>query len=133
GDGGLQGIASKAPPPRAIVLGSRSDPACAQLRQFLQRNQISFSWVRPDAPDAVKQWEGPLPPETDCPAIRLAGGETVVRPVLRSLAKLLGLSTEASAADYDTIVIGAGPTGIHAAAYAPSPPLTHLTIPTATP
>src|SRR5215471_2225789 len=105
GDRGLQGLASQAPPPRAIVVGDRSDPACTQLRHFLHRNQISFSWVRPDAPDAADFWEGPLPAETDCPAIRLADGRTVMRPQLRRVAELLGLDTEPLAIEYDTIVI----------------------------
>jgi thioredoxin reductase (NADPH) len=128
GDRGLQGIASKAPPPRAILLGHRSDPACAQLRHFLQRNQISFSWVRPDAPDAAEHWEGPLPAETDYPAIRLDGGETMVRPMLRPVARLLGLRTEPGAADYDTIVIGAGPSGLAAGVYGASEGLRTLVV-----
>jgi thioredoxin reductase (NADPH) len=44
---GLQGLAAKPPPPRAIVLGHWWDPACAELRRFLERNQISFEWIVP--------------------------------------------------------------------------------------
>jgi thioredoxin reductase (NADPH) len=55
GSGGLQGIAAEPPPPRAIVIGNRWDAACAQLRHFLDRNQVSFRWVQPDAPDAEQQ------------------------------------------------------------------------------
>jgi thioredoxin reductase (NADPH) len=128
GERGLQGLASKAPPPRAIVLGHRSDPACTQLRHFLHRNQISFSWVRPDAPDAAELWEGPLPADADCPAIRLAGGETMLRPQLRPIAELLGLDTEPEAAEYDTIVIGAGPSGLAAAVYGASEGLRTLVV-----
>jgi thioredoxin reductase (NADPH) len=128
GDRGLQGIASQAPAPRAIVVGSRSDPACAQLRQFLHRNQISFSWVRPDAADATEAWDGPLPADADCPAVRLADGKTVVRPQLRRVAELLGLGTEPEAAEYDTIVIGAGPSGLAAAVYGASEGLRTLVV-----
>ena len=42
GPGGLQGLAAEPPPPRAIVLGYRWDAACAELRHFLERNQITF-------------------------------------------------------------------------------------------
>src|SRR5215471_15110166 len=105
GDHGLQGLASQAPAPRATLVGRRSDPACAQLRHFLHRNQINYSWIRPDAPDAAELWEGPLPSESDLPAIRLAGGQTIVHPQLRRVAELLGLGTEPEAVDYDTIVI----------------------------
>ena len=128
GDRGLQGLASQAPAPRAIVVGGRSDLACSQLRHFLHRNQVNYSWVRPDAPDAAELWEGPLPVESDCPAIRLADGRTVVRPQLRRVAELLGLGTEPEAADYDTIVIGAGPSGLAAAVYGASEGLRTLVV-----
>ena len=128
GDRGLQGLASRAPAPRATVLGRRSDPACTQLRHFLHRNQISFSWVRPDAADAEELWEGPLPAEADRPAIRLADGETVVRPELRHVAELFGLGTEPEATEYDTVVIGAGPSGLAAAVYGASEGLRTLVV-----
>ena len=39
---GLSGIAAETSPPRAVVLGARWDPASAELRRFLDRNQIRF-------------------------------------------------------------------------------------------
>ena len=128
GDRGLQGLASKAPAPRAIVVGRNSDPACTQLRHFLHRNQISFSWVKPDAPDASDRWEGQLPADADCPVIRLSDGKTVTRPDLRRVAELLGLGTEPDAPEYDTIVIGAGPSGLAAAVYGASEGLRTLVV-----
>jgi thioredoxin reductase (NADPH) len=118
--GGLQGITADQPPPRAIVLGHRSDASCAELRRFLDRNQVTFRWVTPDAPDAAEQWGGALPAEGDRPAIRAVDGKTVVRPQLRRVAELLGLATEASAADYDTVIVGGGPAGLAAAVYGAS-------------
>jgi thioredoxin reductase (NADPH) len=120
GSGGLQGLAAEQSPPRAIVLGSRWDPACAELRHFLDRNQISFAWVQRDAADAVEQWGGALPSSEDCPVVRLVDGKTVVRPQLRRVAELLGLGTEPAAAEYDTVVIGAGPAGLAAGVYGAS-------------
>jgi thioredoxin reductase (NADPH) len=128
GKRGLQGLASDAPPPRATVVGPRWSPACAQLRHFLHRNQISFTWLQPAAADAREQWDGPLPPESDCPVIRLTDGRTVVRPQLRRVAELLGLETEAKAGEYDTIVIGAGPSGLAAAVYGASEGLRTLVV-----
>ncbi len=117
GPGGLQGLAAEPPPPRAIVLGYRWDAACAELRHFLERNQITFQWV---TPDATHLWEGPLPAQDDWPAVRLVDGKTVVRPQLRRIAELLGLTTEASSASYDTVIVGAGPAGLAAAVYGAS-------------
>ena len=117
---GLQGIAADPPPPRAILLGSRQDAACTELRHFLERNQITFRWLTPDSPDAAERWGGPLPGETDRPAIRLIAGKTVVRPQLRRVAELLGLGTEPAAAEYDAVIVGAGPSGLAAAVYGAS-------------
>jgi thioredoxin reductase (NADPH) len=117
---GLQGLAAEPPPPRAIVVGHRLDASCTELRRFLDRNQITFRWLAPDTPDAADEWGGPLPPEDDWPAIRVIGGKTVVRPHFRRVAELLGLSTEADAAEYDTVIVGAGPAGLAAAVYGAS-------------
>jgi thioredoxin reductase (NADPH) len=120
GPRGLQGIAAEVHPPRAIVFGARADAECAELRHFLERNQISYRWVTPETPDAAEAWGGPLPDDGECPIIRLVGGKTVVKPRLRRVAELLGLGTEAAAAEYDTVVVGAGPSGLAAAVYGAS-------------
>src|SRR5262245_34522685 len=115
GPRGLQGIAAEPSPPRAIVVGGRWDPACTELRRFLARNQISFTWLTRDATDDEDAWGGPLPPEEDCPVIRVVDGKTVVRPQHRRVADLLGLTTAPASADYDTVIVGAGTAGLAAA------------------
>ena len=120
GSRGLQGIAAEPPPPRAIVVGHRWDPTCAELRRFLDSNQVTFRWLTPDTPDAEATWSGPLPAEADWPAIRVVDGKTVIRPQHRRVAELLDLGTEATAAEYDTVIVGAGPAGLAAAVYGAS-------------
>jgi thioredoxin reductase (NADPH) len=117
---GLQGIAAKPPPPRAIVLGHRRDARGTELRRFLDRNQIGFEWIEADAPDAADRWGDVLPREVESPVVRLVDGTTVVRPELREVARLLGLGTEPAASEYDTLIVGAGPAGLAAAVYGAS-------------
>ncbi len=128
GPKGLQALASSPTPYRAIVLGRRSDPTCAELRRFLSRNQIRFRWFQPDVPDEAEQWLGPLPAEEDCPAFRMVNGKTVVRPTLRRVAELLDIEIEPVCADYDTVVVGAGPAGLAAAVYGASEGLKTIVI-----
>jgi thioredoxin reductase (NADPH) len=120
GTHGLSGIAADPPPPRALVLGHRWDASCAELRRFLDRNQITFKWISPDTDDAAEQWGGPLPAEGDLPVIRVVDGKTAVRPTFRRVAELLKLDTEARAAEYDAVIVGAGPAGLAAAVYGAS-------------
>jgi thioredoxin reductase (NADPH) len=125
---GLQGIAADPPPPRAIVVGERWDASCSDLRRFLERNQVTYTWLTPEVPDAGDRWGGPLPAAGDLPAIRLVGGKTVIRPQLRRVAELLGLGTEADGAAYDTVVVGAGPAGLAAAVYGASEGLSTVVV-----
>ncbi len=125
---GLQGIAAEPTRPRALIYGHRWDLACGELRRFLDRNAITFRWITPDAPDAAEQWWGPLPADDDCPVLRVVDGKTVIRPQLRRVADLLGLATEAEVAEYDTVIVGAGPAGLAAAVYGSSEGLRTIVI-----
>ena len=120
GPRGLRSLISESTPYRAIVLGHRWDAACAELRHFLDRNQVRFRWLQPDVPEDAEQWWGELPVEGDYPVVRVVNGKTVVRPQLRRVAELLGIATEPAAAEYDVVVVGAGPAGLAAAVYGAS-------------
>ncbi len=120
GPRGLQSLVSESTPYRAIVLGHRWDASCAELRRFLDRNQIRFRWLQPDVPEDAEEWWGALPADGDYPAIRVVNGKTVVRPQLRRVAELLGIATEPAAAEYDVVIVGAGPAGLAAAVYGAS-------------
>jgi thioredoxin reductase (NADPH) len=125
---GLEAIAADPPPPRAIVVGHRWDASCTELRHFLDRNQITFKWLTPDTPDAADQWGGSLPAEEDWPALRVVDGKTVLRPHLRRVAELLGVDTQAGDAEYDAVIVGAGPAGLAAAVYGASEGLRTLVV-----
>jgi thioredoxin reductase (NADPH) len=128
GPRGLQSVVSESTPSRALVLGHRWDASCAKLRRFLDRNQIRFTWLQPDVPEDAELWSGELPADGDYPAIRVKNGKTVVRPQLRRVAELLGIATEPAAAEYDTVIVGAGPAGLAAAVYGASEGLQTLVV-----
>jgi thioredoxin reductase (NADPH) len=128
GPRGLQARASAPAAIRAIVLGRRRDASCTELRRFLDRNQIPFRWLQPDVPADARQWSDALPADDDLPAVRVMNGKTVVRPQLRRVAELLDIPTEPAAAEYDTVIVGAGPAGLAAAVYGASEGLRTIVI-----
>ena len=125
---GLQARASAPAPFRAVVLGHRWDASCAELRRFLDRNQIRFRWLQPDVPAHAEEWADALPVAGDLPAVRAVNGKTAMRPELRQVAELLDIATEPAAAEYDTVIVGAGPAGLAAAVYGASEGLRTIAI-----
>lgn len=118
--GGLHGIAAEAPKARVTMFGPQWDGACSDMRRFLTRNQITFDWVTPDAPDLAALWPGPKPDGDGYPVLRFADGTVVQQPKARDLAQRLGLQTDVRLPEYDTAIIGGGSAGLAAAVYGAS-------------
>jgi thioredoxin reductase (NADPH) len=126
--GGLQSIAAEPHRPRITLVGHRWDIATSSLRRFLARNQISFHWLTPDAPELSAHWPGTPPTGEGGPVVRLADGKVIVAPDVRDLANRLGLQTVARSAEYDVAIIGGGPAGLAAAVYGASEGLRTIVI-----
>jgi len=118
--GGLQAITAEPHRPRVTLFGHRGDSACGDLRRFLTRNQISFDWVTPDAPEAIAFLDAAHRPAIVGPMARLADGTVIENPEVRDLACRLGLQTYPRAAEYDVAIVGGGPAGLAAAVYGAS-------------
>ena len=115
--GGLRGIATAPPKARAVMLGHRWDERVRQLRTFLGRNQISYDWIAPDAPDRDARWPGPPIGNDELPALVCEDGELLRGATSRDVAEHLGLQTRPRLDAYDTVIVGGGPAGLAAAVY----------------
>jgi thioredoxin reductase (NADPH) len=126
--GGLRGIATAPTKARALMVGHRWDDTVRGLRTFLGRNQISYDWIMPDAPDLATRWPGPTLADGDLPALACDDGTILLRAGIREVADKLGLQTRPRSRDYDTVIIGGGPAGLAAAVYGASEGLRTLVI-----
>ncbi len=121
---GLHEIAAEPPAPELVVIGPRWDPASHDVRDFLNRNQVSFAWFTPDDPVCPTD----LPQTDRYPIVRLQDGSMLVAPSLKEIATAAGLSIAPKQTEYDVLVIGGGPTGLAAAVYGASEGLQTLLV-----
>ena len=101
----LQELAAEKPAIEVRLIGPRFDARLHRVAGFLTRNQVTYERVVLDAAVAGASY----------PVVELASGESLVAPGMRELAVAVGLTVEPSAADYDVVILGAGPAGLTAA------------------
>ena len=106
---------------RVRLVGQRWSPRVHELKAFLARSRVPFSWHDPAGDPDAHALTGMGPVDlAGTPVVLLPDGAVLVDPDVRTLAARLGLPTEPASTLYDLVVVGGGPAGltagIHAAA-----------------
>src|ERR1700761_5004674 len=112
--------APEPPIPHTKVIGHRWSARSWQVRDFLARNGLYYTWFMSDEPagERLLQAAG-----ADClrlPVVITEKGDPLIEPSDAELADKLGLTVTPSQEFYDLIVIGGGPAGLAAAVYGAS-------------
>lgn len=108
------------PIPHTKVIGHRWSERSWQVRDFLARNGLHYSWFMADDPDGERLLKAAGADHLRLPVVVTERGDTLVEPTDAQLADTLGLTTTPSQDFYDLIVIGGGPAGLAAAVYGAS-------------
>jgi thioredoxin reductase (NADPH) len=111
------------------VAGTLWSPSSHEVKDFLARNRIPYQWLD------IEQDQGAealvrsfFPEQVQLPVVFLSDGEALVNPDDLSLARKIGLQTQATQPFYDLIIVGGGPAGLGAAVYGGSEGLCTLMI-----
>jgi thioredoxin reductase (NADPH) len=141
--GTLQQLSVETPAVMASVIGHRLDVTCHDLRDFLSRNRVAYSWYDLDDPECIERLveHDLLRPENAGPSITpsalgvsafpvviLADGRRMSAPSFREVADAIGLQTAPARETYDVVIVGSGPAGLAAAVYGASEGLRTLAV-----
>ena len=141
--GMLQQLSVETPTSLVTLIGHHSDSACHDLRDFLSRNHVGFTWLDLDNPECVVQSieRSLLAPEfagssiapSDLgaemfPLLIFPDGRRLECPSFRELANALDLQTDPMHETYDLVIVGSGPAGLAAAVYGASEGLRTLAV-----
>ncbi|HEY8479074.1 MAG TPA: FAD-dependent oxidoreductase [Spirillospora sp.] len=100
------------------VVGHRWSARCYQVRDFLARHQVPYTWLMDGDPEGAELVAAAGNPEL--PLIVTADGSPLSAPSDAELAAAIGLHSSPSTGFYDLIVVGGGPSGLGAAVYGAS-------------
>jgi len=106
--------------PHTKIIGHPWNARSAEVREFLARNRLYYSWFRADEPKGKQLLEAAGQDGLALPVVITEQGETLIEPTDAELAATLGLTTTPAEDFYDLVVIGGGPAGLAAAVYGAS-------------
>ena len=106
------------PSSRVLIVGSKFDDDCREIRTFLSMNRIPYEWVDRDRSAQLAS------PHAACDVAGLSvvvDGSLCVShpPTVRKVAEALGFQTAPQHQSYDVVIIGVGPAGLADAVYGP--------------
>ncbi|MDG4663996.1 FAD-dependent oxidoreductase [Mycobacterium sp. 236(2023)] len=106
--------------PHTKIIGHPWNARSSEVREFLARNRLYYTWFRSDEAKGAQLLEAAGQDGLTLPIVITEQGETLVDPTDAELAATLGLTTTPSDDFYDLVVIGGGPAGLAAAVYGAS-------------
>jgi thioredoxin reductase (NADPH) len=122
--GQISQLAVESPAALITVIGNSEDSACYDLRDFLSRNRIGYTWQQVgNGPGASGNGD-----RSSGPVVVLANDRRLQSPKIRELAREVGLQTEPQENAYDLVIVGGGPTGLASAVYGASEGLRTLLV-----
>jgi thioredoxin reductase (NADPH) len=122
----VQQYVSTLPSARVLILGSKYDTDCREIRSFLASNRIPYEWVdREQERERLPQF---MPEDMGCPAVAIDGKVFDHTPSVREVADALQLQTNPNRDSYDVVIVGAGPAGMAAGVYGASEGLNVLMV-----
>lgn len=112
------------------LLAGRWVPRGHEIRDYLARNQVPYTWLDPETDEEGRRLAGSLPEPISAtePVVVLPDGRLLRNPDNRHLADAVGLSTHAALPFYDLVIVGGGPAGLAAAVYGSSEGLKTLLV-----
>ena len=113
------------------IVGAQWSSRSHELRSLLVRNGVPHVFHDSASPEGQALLREAGQPDGDRPVVLLHDGRVLIDPSNTELVAAYGVSTELSAgatADFDLIIVGAGPAGLAAAVYASSEGLRTLVI-----
>lgn len=109
------------------VIGDRWSAVSHQLKDFLARNQIPYTFTDVEKSAEARELVASAARERKLdhtaaalPLVIIPGGERLLAPEPSALAEKLGLQLKADQAFYDLAIVGGGPAGLAAAVYGAS-------------